>query len=48
MTRNIQKYLMTKNFYEQKSLLSVSTKNLNWGSSTKNLVTFNFNHMGVD
>ena len=28
-------------------LLSALTKNLNWGSLTKNLVTFNFNIMGV-
>ena len=28
-------------------LLSVLTKNLNWESLTKNLVTFNFNIMGI-
>ena len=27
--------------------LSVLTKNLNWESLTKNLVTFNFNIMGL-
>ena len=39
---------MTKKACKQKCLLSVLTNNLNWESSTKNLVTFNFNIMGVD
>ena len=39
---------MTKKVCKQKCLLSILNNNLNWDSSTKNLVTFNFNIMGVD